>query len=447
MPLELALAENCFMRRQWAEAVEVASRAREQADALGDTGLVIASSALLALMTNHLGNRAQSQYLADLVADYMDAGDVVMAPELLEPLANLVDAEVGIDQVRAANRHAERGLKISRATGHGHVVARLLVGEAGAKMLLGQLGGARRAAEAAVEVALLLDNDQLRTTAEGMRCWVETLSGDLAAALSAGRAAVEAAGRAPGAHYAWLARGAFGQALIEAGEFERGRREILSIGGSELSEMPPIVRSFFEAALVKAELAAGRIEAAEAITHRMQDFTFGLRSREGQVLYVRAQTLFARGDFQTAAATAQQAYECYKAVEMGVWAARAQLTTGRALARSGRTDPAVSELELAYNALRDCGAARLADEAAHELRTLGKRVRRRPDAAVATDPAALTTRERDIADRVVQGYTNREIAAELYISPKTVEKHLARVFTKLGATSRAGVAAAMNRDR
>ncbi|WP_280187661.1 hypothetical protein, partial [Nocardia gipuzkoensis] len=58
VPLELALAENCFMRRQWAEAVEVASRAREQADALGDTGLVIASSALLALMTNHLGNRA-----------------------------------------------------------------------------------------------------------------------------------------------------------------------------------------------------------------------------------------------------------------------------------------------------------------------------------------------------------------------------------------------------
>ncbi|WP_280187568.1 hypothetical protein, partial [Nocardia gipuzkoensis] len=58
VPLELALAENCLMRRQWAEAVEVASRAREQADALGDTGLVIASSALLALMTNHLGNRA-----------------------------------------------------------------------------------------------------------------------------------------------------------------------------------------------------------------------------------------------------------------------------------------------------------------------------------------------------------------------------------------------------
>ncbi|MEU7769676.1 hypothetical protein AB0B25_32130, partial [Nocardia sp. NPDC049190] len=377
--LELALAENCLMRRQWAEAVEIASRARGQAEALGDPGLLVASSALLALLTTYQGDKARSRYLADMVAGHIDAGDVVMAPELLEPLANLVDAEIGIDQVRAASRHAERGLKISRATGHGHVVARFLVGEAGAKMLLGQLEGARRAAESAVEVALLLDNDQLRTTAEGMRCFVETLAGDLSAATHAGQAALQAVERAPGAHYAWLARGAYGQALVEAGDYERGRREIQSIGGSELSEMPPIVRSFFESALVKAELATGRIDAAEAIVHRMQDFTFGLRSREGQVLYSRALTHLARDEFDAAAATAQQAYECYTAVEMSVWAARAQLTMGRALTRSGRTDPAISELELAYNSLRDAGATRLADETAHELRTLGKRIRRRPD--------------------------------------------------------------------
>ncbi|MEU7634446.1 hypothetical protein AB0C34_31510, partial [Nocardia sp. NPDC049220] len=268
--LELALAENCLMRRQWAEAVDIASRARGQAEALGDPGLLIASSALLALLTTYQGDKARSHYLADMVAGHIDAGDVVMAPELLEPLANLVDAEIGIDQIRAASRHAERGLKISRATGHGHVVARFLVGEAGAKMLLGQLEGARRAAESAVEVALLLDNDQLRTTAEGMRCFVETLAGDLSAATHAGQAALQAVERAPGAHYAWLARGACGQALVEAGEFDRGRQEIQSIGGSELSEMPPIVRSFFESALVKAELATGHIDAAETIAQRME---------------------------------------------------------------------------------------------------------------------------------------------------------------------------------
>ncbi|MET9030791.1 helix-turn-helix transcriptional regulator [Nocardia sp. NPDC004168] len=50
-------------------------------------------------------------------------------------------------------------------------------------------------------------------------------------------------------------------------------------------------------------------------------------------------------------------------------------------------------------------------------------------------------RERGVAVRVAQGFTNREIAADLFISPKTVEKHLARVFAKLGVSSRAGVAA------
>ncbi|MEU7632489.1 LuxR C-terminal-related transcriptional regulator [Nocardia sp. NPDC049220] len=181
------------------------------------------------------------------------------------------------------------------------------------------------------------------------------------------------------------------------------------------------------------------------ITRGMEDFTFGLRSREGHVYLARAQTQIARGRFRAAVADAQQAYECFQAAETGVWAAQAQLTAGRALARSGEQESAVRELELAHSSLRDFGASRLADQAARELRTLGKHIRRRPAVDVPADPAALTERERDIADRVVEGYSNREIAAELYISPKTVEKHLARVFTKLGVSYRAGVAAAMSR--
>ncbi|MEU7769474.1 AAA family ATPase [Nocardia sp. NPDC049190] len=444
VPLELALAENYLMRRQWAEGIDVAMRARGHAEALGDSGLLVAVNALLALLTNHEGDKARSKYFAGLVADHIDASDVVMTPELLEPLANLADAEVGIDQLREASRHAERGLTISRATGHGHVVARFMVSAAAAKMFLGNLREARPAAESAVEMALLLDNDQLRTTADATRCYIETWTGELSTAIRAGRAAVHAAARTPGAHYAWLARGSYGQALIEAGEFDRGRREILLIGGPDLSEMPPTARSFFEPALVKAELAAGRIDAAEAIARRMKDFTFGLRSREAQAHYADAQIYLARGDFPAAVAAARQAHEAFHAAEMAVLAARAQLMTGRALARTDQNTAAIHELEMAYGILRDAGAARLADEAAHELRTLGKHVRRRPEANEPDSPSTLTGRERDIADRVVQGYTNREIAAQLFISPKTVEKHLARVFAKLGTSSRSGVAAAMN---
>jgi DNA-binding NarL/FixJ family response regulator len=87
----------------------------------------------------------------------------------------------------------------------------------------------------------------------------------------------------------------------------------------------------------------------------------------------------------------------------------------------------------------------LRDEAAKELRTLGRRVRRQPSPDEPIDAPILTEREQGVADRVVQGYTNREIAGELFVSPKTVEKHLARIFAKLGISTRAGMAAALNR--
>ncbi|MGW4329094.1 response regulator transcription factor [Nocardia sp. NPDC004573] len=130
---------------------------------------------------------------------------------------------------------------------------------------------------------------------------------------------------------------------------------------------------------------------------------------------------------------------------MRVWAARARITAGRALAQANEPTSAILELQQAHSTLQASGAARLADEAAQELRNLGKRVRRLPTSSAETNSAGLTERELDIAKLIAQGYSNRKIAAELFISPKTVEKHVARVFTKLGISSRAGVGSAMDR--
>ena len=60
---------------------------------------------------------------------------------------------------------------------------------------------------------------------------------------------------------------------------------------------------------------------------------------------------------------------------------------------------------------------------------------------------ALSGREREIAELVAQGRTNREIGAELFLSEKTVEGHLTRVFAKLGVGSRAELAEAVGRAR
>ena len=54
----------------------------------------------------------------------------------------------------------------------------------------------------------------------------------------------------------------------------------------------------------------------------------------------------------------------------------------------------------------------------------------------------LSDREREVAELVAQGMKNREVAAELFLSHKTVERHLARIFDKLGVSSRVGVARA-----
>lgn len=441
--LGLELAENQWMCGQWEQVAATVTRVNAQAEVLADATLLIAAKASLAVCTSEQGDVAQAQMLVGWVADKLDSVGVLQNPELLEPLVNLVLAEIYLGLLPSAARHAERGLEASRSLAQGHVFARFHLAATTTKILLGQLHEARPDAEATLEAAQLLDNDPLRVSAESVRCWLETVAGDLHTALAAGRAAVNAAARTPRAQYVWLAHACYGQALIEAGEFERGRREIVSVGGSELNEMSPGARPLWYQALVMAELSGGRVEKAEAITRRMEDTAQGLPHRLAHALQARAWVHAARGDFPAAAASAGKAREYFDSAGTRVWSARARLDAGRALARIGESEKAVHELEYAYNALRDAGAARLADDAAKELRILGKRVRRWNPSNASADKPVLTERERDIAERVVQGYTNREIAAELFISQKTVEKHLARVFEKLGTSSRAGVAAAM----
>jgi DNA-binding CsgD family transcriptional regulator len=87
---------------------------------------------------------------------------------------------------------------------------------------------------------------------------------------------------------------------------------------------------------------------------------------------------------------------------------------------------------------------RYADEAARELRRLGRRVTRR-GRGVASGDAGLTDRELEVARLVTAGKTNREIAAELFLSEKTVETHLSHAFAKLGVSSRAALAGVLAR--
>ena len=112
------------------------------------------------------------------------------------------------------------------------------------------------------------------------------------------------------------------------------------------------------------------------------------------------------------------------------------------MARAGEPERAVAELETAAAALHACGAWRYRDAAELELRRLGRHVHHRtgPGEAGGHGLESLTERERQVADLVVARYTNPEIAAALFLSPKTVETHLRHIFHKLDVTSRVEVA-------
>ena len=121
--------------------------------------------------------------------------------------------------------------------------------------------------------------------------------------------------------------------------------------------------------------------------------------------------------------------------------ARARLIAGRALAGSDR-DTALRELAAAEQVAATAGAARVRDEALQEQRRLGRRVGRGGERGRAGGGVgSLSPREREVAGLVADGRTNREIAARLFLSEKTIETVLSRVFRKLGVRSRAEVAA------
>ena len=105
---------------------------------------------------------------------------------------------------------------------------------------------------------------------------------------------------------------------------------------------------------------------------------------------------------------------------------------GRLLLALGRRQAAVAHLRAAHERLVAVGAVPFAARVAADLDAAGIR----DGTGEGRSPLTLSDRERDVVALVVRGMTNKEVAAELYVSAKTVEYHLGNVYGKLGITSR-----------
>jgi DNA-binding CsgD family transcriptional regulator len=189
--------------------------------------------------------------------------------------------------------------------------------------------------------------------------------------------------------------------------------------------------------LVEAYVGLGRPADAAALAGRYAEVSASSPAPPTVALVARCRGLTADGDdaaaeaFETALAAHAQAPDAFET-------ARTRLLYGARLRRTGRRVAAREQLRVALDAFAAMDLTAWARRAADELGATGATARaRRP---LASEP--LTSQETRVALLVARGRSNREVAAALFLSPKTIEHHLASVFRKRGFRSRAELAAA-----
>jgi len=189
------------------------------------------------------------------------------------------------------------------------------------------------------------------------------------------------------------------------------------------------VRAMFLADAIEALVALGQLDRAERLIDMLEQAARRLRRgwALAQAARCRALLLAARGDLDAASPAAGAAVQRGEGLEFRLELARTLLAAGQIERRARRKRAARELLERALEILEASGARLWASRVRQELER----------AAGRSAPSALSASEERVARLAACGLTNREVAAQLFMSPKTVEANLARAYRKLGIRSRA----------
>jgi DNA-binding CsgD family transcriptional regulator len=211
-----------------------------------------------------------------------------------------------------------------------------------------------------------------------------------------------------------------------------GRYEDALAAAQQASEDSP-ADLFANWAVAELIEAATRSGASERVAGALQRLSATARaSGTDWALGVEARSRALASDGETAETLYREAIDRLGRTRLRVELGRAHLLYGEWLRRENRRIDARDQLRTAHQMFTAMGAGGFAERAARELRATGERVRKR----TTETPAQLTARETQIARLASDGLTNPEIAAKLFMSPRTVEYHLHKVFTKLDISSR-----------
>ena len=317
---------------------------------------------------------------------------------------------------------ATQGLRVARETGALRVLPTAATYRASLHVHEGAFGDA----------AALIDETDAIVRATGSppvkyaRMWLTAWRGDEAEAIALFEASrPQATARGEGRGLGVLG---WATAVVQNGNGRYAQALAAAQGGCEYDDVGHF--GWCLAELVEAGVRSGELDAAEGAFARLSERTQATGT--DWALGVEACSRALLSDGAGAEPLYREAIERLGRGRGVVQLARARLLYGEWLRREQRRVDAREELRAAHDTFARIGAVGFAERAGRELTATGESVRR----ITVETRDVLTPQEAQIARRAVAGQTNPEIGAELFISPRTVEYHLHKVFTKLDIRSR-----------
>lgn len=300
---------------------------------------------------------------------------------------------------------------------------------------LGRYADAARTASDAFEHAQQIGGQLPLIDAQTSLAAVAAYTGRLADAYEAATAAAEAARSSGMTYLAGPPLMSLAFAQVSSGRYGETLQTLEPLLASFDSDHDTeIVRGAYLPDAIEALIHTGQTDRATPLVEALQ--SNGARLGRAWMLAVgargRAQLLAHSGDLQVAEHSALQALAHHDQLPMPFENARTQLLLGQIQRRRRRPKEAIATLTAAAAAFDELGSPLWADRAHAELRRLASRSNR---------SNTFTPAERQVAEKAAAGFSNREIATALSVSPKTVEMHLSNVYRKAGVHSRAQLAA------
>jgi DNA-binding CsgD family transcriptional regulator len=409
----------------------------------------------LALAQQAGDQRLIRQALAEkLYADFMlgrelhfEPDDGVMEPEPgCEPSAveERASTILGLCLVRAdrfdeARGLLERALRAAQEEGDESSLPRVLAYLADLECWAGNWQAAERYAAQGWEVGEQVDHRVWRAAALYARALIDAHLGRLEAARAEAAEGLSVAAAAGDDWAVMMLHGVLGFAELSAGNPGAAEASLsVAAGLADRIGLAEPAAWRFHANRVEALINLGDLERAEPLLTWLErrGCATGRRWTLATAARCRGLLLAAQGDTQGAVRVLDEALRHHQQLAMPFELGRTLLVAGQLQRRAKRKRLARQHLEQALGIFESLPAATWAARARAELSRIGLR----PPA-----PLELTTTEERVAVLAASGHTNRQVAAALFLSPRTVEDNLARVYRKLGVSSRAELGAAMTR--